>query len=215
MTMSNLVTEQSQNQPAIARLAVRLAAVAATGLAVGVATEVLQRYLDLPWLSLVNSASPWLTAMFAVSALWPRPRGAALAGLAVGLLELIGYYAAAALRGYPAGHAILLFWAACAAAGGPVFGLAGWAWWRGPHRSSALGAAAPASAYLAEAAVAYGWRLHYWSSALLLVVLGGVAFGITGLRGRQHAPAALWLLATVPAAMAAELITGLIYSQSF
>src|ERR1700733_5811525 len=189
-----------------------MAAVLVIGLLAGAGTSVLQKYLGSPWDSLANAASPWLVLMFAAGVLWARPPAAALAGAAAGVLELAGYYLTAAARGYPAGPGILAFWTACAVLGGPLFGAAGWAWWRGPAALSALGAAALPAAFLAEAAVAYAWRLHYWSSAALFAVLGVVAFVLAGLRRRQYAAAARWLLAAFPAGVAAELLLGLIYS---
>jgi hypothetical protein len=194
-------------------LAVRVVAVAVTGLAVGAATSVLQKYLNQPWLSLVNSASPWLAPMFALGPLWRRPAPAAAAGLVTGLLELAGYYLTAAARGYPAGGGILAFWAACAVVGGPLLGASGWLWWRGPPRLGSLGASVLPAAFLAEAAVAYAWRLHYYSSAALLAIIGIVVLGLTGRRGRQHLRAAAWLLVTFPAGAVAEVLLDLIYRQ--
>jgi hypothetical protein len=196
-------------------LALRVAAVAVTGLAVGAATALLQKYLNQPWLSLVNSASPWLAAMFALGALWRRAGAAVAAGLATGLLELAGYYVTAAARGYPAGGGILLFWAACAVVGGPLFGASGWLWRRNPGRLSGLGASVLPAAFLAEAAVAYAWRLHYYSSAVLLAVIGIAVLAATGRRGHQPLRAAGWLLVTFPAGAAAELLLGLMYQQRF
>ena len=192
-----------------------MAAVLVTGLLVGAATSILQKYLGSPWDSLVNAASPWLVPMFAAGVAWARPAAAALAGAATGMAELAGYYLTAAARGYPAGQGILVFWAACAVLGGPLFGLAGWAWWRGRAALSGLGAAALPAAFLAEAAVAYAWRLHYWSSAALFAVLGVVVFVLASLHRRQYAAAARWLLAAFPAGVAAELLLGLVYSQTF
>ncbi len=108
-----------------------------------------------------------------------------------------------------------MFWAACAVLGGPLFGAAGWAWWRGPAALAGLGTAALPAAFLAEAAVVYAWRLHYWSSAILFAVVGAVVFALAGLRRRQHARAARWLLVALPAGVAAELLLGLIYNQPF
>jgi Family of unknown function (DUF6518) len=207
--------EKAEPRAAAPFLAVRVLTAAAAGLAAGAVTSLLQKYLGAPWLSLVNSASPWLTVMFAAGALWPGPRGAALAGAATGLLELAGYYLTAAARGYSAGHGIVVFWAACAVIGGPLFGAAGWAWWRARGRLSRLGAAAVPTAFLAEAAVGYAWRLHYWSSALLFTIVAVVVFVLAGLRGHQHARLVLWVLALLPAGLAAELVLGLAYNQSF
>ncbi len=138
---SRAVSEQAARGPAGTGLA-RMAAVLVVGLLAGAGTSVLQKYLGSPWDSLVNAASPWLVPMFAAGVLWARPPAAALAGAATGLLELAGDYLTAAARGYPAGPGILAFWTACAVLGGPLFGAAGWAWWRGPAALSALGAAA-------------------------------------------------------------------------
>jgi hypothetical protein len=192
---------------------VRWAAVLAAGMTAGAVTSVLQKYLSTPWLSLVNAASPWLAPAFALGTIWPRPRLAALAGAVCGLLELGGYYLTATVRGYPAGDAMVLFWAACALMAGPLFGVAGWAWWHGPAKLSSIGAAVLPAAFLAEAAIGYGWRLHYWSSTILFAIIAIVIFAFTGLRGRQHARLAVWVLALLPAGVAAELALGLFSGQ--
>jgi Family of unknown function (DUF6518) len=197
--MPRVVSEQAARGPAGAPAAARMATVLVTGLLVGAGTSILQKYLGSPWDALVNAASPWLVPMFAAGVVWVRPPAAALAGAATGLAELAGYYLTAAARGYPAGPAILLFWA----------------WWHGPAVLSGLGTAALPAAFLAEAAVAYAWRLHYWSSAVLFAVLGVAVFVLASLHRRQYAAAARWLLAAFPAGVAAELLLGLIYSQSF
>jgi Family of unknown function (DUF6518) len=193
----------------------RVAIVVSVGLAVGALTSVLQTYLNSPWLSLVNAASPWLTFAFLLGALSRGPLEAALAGVATGLLELVGYYVTANARGYPAGGGIVVFWAACAFVGGPVFGAAGWAWWRDHRRFDNLGAAVLPAAFFAEAAISYGVRLHYASSAVLFAALGALAFGILGLGRHRHLGIARWLLVTVPVAMLGELILGLVYRQAF
>lgn len=195
------------------RAAGLVAVLAVTGLAVGAVTSILQSYLNQPWLSLVNSASPWLAPMFGLGALWRRPITAAVAGLGTGLAELAGYYLTAAARGYPAGGSILVFWAACAVVGGPVFGTAGWLWWRHSGRLGRLGASALPAAFLAEAAVVYAWSLRYYSSAMLLAVIGVALLAVAGLRGNGPARAAAWLLVTFPAGVAAELVLHLAYSQ--
>ena len=91
----------------------------------------------------------------------------------------------------------------------------GWLWWRGPPRLSGLGASVLPASFLAEAAVAYAWRLHYYSSAVLLAVIGMAVLGLTGLRGRQLGRAAVWLLVSFPAAAAAEVLLDLLYRQRF
>jgi hypothetical protein len=175
---------------------------------------VLQKYLDSPWSSLVNAASPWLAPMFLLALLWRRVTTAAAVGVAVGLLELVGYYTTAHLRGHPAGHAILLFWAVCAVVGGPIFGSAGWLWWRGSPRLSALGAAVMGSAFLAEGIVAYGFRLHDISSLVLFGVIGAGLVVLLGLRHRRLRATLAWLGVTLPAGLIAEVVLGLVYSQT-
>jgi type VI protein secretion system component VasF len=193
----------------------RLATVLGLGLGVGIATSLLQATLDGYWSSLVNAASPWLVAAFVAGALWRLARSAALVGLAASLLELVGYYVTAMARGYSASHAELMFWAVCAVLGGPVLGLGGWLWWRSSSRLRGLGAALLVAAFISEAAISYGWRLHYRSSALLFAAIGVVTYILLGFHHRQHRRIALWLLATLPAGIVAEMLLGLVYNQSF
>ena len=95
------------------------------GVAVGVVTSLGQTNLDRPFAALVNSAGAWLIAPFLVGVLCRRIRGAAFAGAAVCILQLVAYYATAHIRGYAAGEAIVVFWLLCGLIGGPVFGAAG------------------------------------------------------------------------------------------
>jgi hypothetical protein len=192
-----------------------MAAILVVGLGVGIATSLLQPELRAPWLSLANAASPWLTPMFFLGAFRRRPWGAALVGATTGLLELLGFFAIAAVRGDASAHSLVLFWVACALLGGPIFGLAGWLWWRGPRVLSAFGGALLPAAFFAEAAVIYGWRLHYLPSAILFVAVGVGVLLLLGLRGWQHGPIALWLLVAFPAGVVAELLVGMAYSQAF
>ena len=198
-----------------ARLLIRMAAILVVGLGVGIATSLLQPELRAPWLSLANAASPWLTPMFFLGAFRRRPWGAALVGATTGLLELLGFFAIAAVRGDASAHSLVLFWVACALLGGPIFGLAGWLWWRRPRVLSAFGGALLPAAFFAEAAVIYGWRLHYLPSAILFVAVGVGVLLLLGLRGWQHGPIALWLLVAFPAGVVAELLVGMAYSQAF
>jgi hypothetical protein len=193
----------------------RVLATVTGGLAVGVATSMLQKYLDRPWASLANSASPWLVAMFAVGAIWLRPLSAAMAGLGAGLLELVGYYATSAAKGYTAGGQSLLFWGACALVGGPVFGAAGSAWWRSTKRSwRSIAAAFLPAAFFAEAVVVYGYFLRYWSSAFLFGALGFSIFVLLGIRRCDHANVAAWFLLIAPVGVAAEFLLELGYREA-
>jgi hypothetical protein len=181
----------------------------------GIATSVLQARLDEPWSSLVNAASPWLAAAFVAGTLWRRVSLAAFAGVIACLLELVGYYVTATARGHSASRTELAFWGICAVVGGPVLGVAGWLWWRGPGRLQGLGPALLAAAFVSEAAISYGWRLHYLSSAVLFASLGVAVIALLGLRRHQYRDIARWLAAALPVALLAELLLGLVHQQSF
>jgi hypothetical protein len=209
--MSDRIQDREGASPGQSGLAIRVLTVVALGLAVGAATAVLQSYLDHPWASLVNAASPWVSPAFVVGTLWRRIPAAAIAGAAVCALELVGYYATDSARGYPASHAELVFWGVCAVVGGPVFGAAGWMWKRGTADTRGVGAATLAAAFLAEAIVSYGWRLHYWSSAALFAGLGIFVLISLDRGDRQGRRAAGWLVATLPVGLAGELLLGLVH----
>jgi hypothetical protein len=90
----------------------RVVLAVAAGLVVGGLTSVGQSHLGGALNAFVNSASAWLVAPFLVGAVMRTPRGAAAAGLTTCALQLVGYYATASLRGFPAGGSIVLFWTA-------------------------------------------------------------------------------------------------------
>ena len=148
----------------------RLSVVIAIGVAVGVATSFAQALLSMPWAALANSASPWLAAGFACGALQPRRGTAIAAGLSACVLEVVGYYVTSMSRGFPASRSYIVFWTVCALVGGPLFGLAGFAWRRGAGRSRTIGAAFLPGTFMAEAVGAYLLRLHYGSAAVLYLV---------------------------------------------
>jgi hypothetical protein len=195
-------------------LAVGLVAVV-VGLIVGVSTSVLQTYLDRPWASLVNAASPWLAPAFLLGLLVPRLRAAVVGGLVVCLSELVGYYVTAELRGFPAGSSLLVFWGACAVIGGPIFGGAGWAARHGPERFAGLAAATLPAAFLAEAVMAYAIRLGYDSSAVLFGAIGIVLAVVLALRSGRPARVAAGLVPMFVLGVIAELALGAVYAQSF
>jgi hypothetical protein len=184
----------------------RVAVAALAGLAMGCATSFGQTYLDGALNALVNSASAWLVAPFLVGALMRTPGGALAAGLATCALQLVGYYVTAEARGYSAGGAIVLFWAGCAAIGGPLFGLAGRRWRLRPQD---IGATVLAAAFLAEGLWVYLIELGYLATAALWLAIG-VALALTLARS-----AARWLTVTVPLALLGELLLSLVYRQAF
>lgn len=116
--------------------------VAIVGLATGVITQLGQSLLPDGWSQVANAISPWLLVAFFVGAALPTARWAGVAGIAVLLLAVVGYYAMIQLRyGYGGGTGALVLWGVASLAGGPVFGVAG-RWWREPRpwqRAVAIG----------------------------------------------------------------------------
>jgi hypothetical protein len=154
------------------------------GALIGAATAAIQPHLGLPWSALVNSASPWLLGGFAAGAMAGRRGPAMAAGLLACVVEVRAYYSTAEAIAMPVAHYLAPFWVVCAVVGGPVAGLAGWAWRRGTGRVRAYGAAFPAGTFLAEAVGAYGFRLHYHPAAALFLLIGLVLLRLQ----IRHAP---------------------------
>jgi hypothetical protein len=182
------------------------------GLAVGVLTSFGQKHLSGALNALVNSASAWLLAPFFVGSRMPTRRSAAIAGLTVCALQLVGYYATTELRGFSAGRAIITFWAACAVVGGPLFGVAGHLWHKGPASLRGLGGTALPAAFLAEGLWSYVHQLHYYGTAALWF---GIAVALALLLNRDHPADLRWLPLTVILGLAGEIVVSTIYRQSF
>jgi hypothetical protein len=188
----------------------RVAITVTTGLAIGVLTSFGQTWLSGALGPFVNSVSAWLVAPFLLGMLMRTPRGAAAAGLGAALLQLLGYYVTAHLRGYPAGGTIVVFWALCAVLGGPLFGLAAHIGWRGARRWRGIGLAALSAVFLAEGLWTYLHELRYYGAAGIWV---GIALGLALLipRGRELR----WLGLAVPLALLGEVALTQIYAGAF
>jgi hypothetical protein len=179
---------------------VRLLAAAAIGSAIGTLTSFGQAHLELPWLALVNSASPWLLGSFAAGALQPSHSRGVLAGLGACVLEVVAYYIVTAARGYGVSQSEIIFWVVCALVGGPLFGWSGWAWRSGPERVGPWGGALLAATWLAEGIGSYQLRLGYHSAAILFLLIGFtllvvVVLASQSLRRRLAATAGITVLA--------------------
>jgi hypothetical protein len=169
----------------------------AAGCAVGVATSFGQAHLDGVLNAFVNSASAWLVAPFAVG-FAVRGRGTPFAagiGLLTCVLQVVAYYATAELRGFPASHAEIAFWAICALAGGPVFGAAGSRW-----RVDGAGGATLGAAFIAEGLWTYAHRLDRPATAVVWC-----AIGVAALLSERRRAVLPWLGVLLPAALAAEV----------
>jgi hypothetical protein len=195
----------------VSRVGLRVALVIGVGLAVGVLTSVGQTYLGGALNAFVNSASAWLVAPFLVGRVMTTRRGAAGAGLAAALAQLAGYYLTAHLRGYPAGGAIVVFWAGCALVGGPLFGVAGHLWRTGSPHLRGLGSTLLPAVFLAEGLWVYLHELHYTATAALWIGIG-IALGLilpAGLVQRR------WLALTFMVGIGGEIAVSHIYRVTF
>jgi hypothetical protein len=171
-------------------------------LAIGALTSFGQAHLDGALNALVNSASAWLVAPFAVGAAMASLRSAACVGLLVCVAQLAGYELTAELRGFPVDASLTFFWAVCAVVGGPLFGAGGQLLRRGPARVRGLGGALPASAFLAEGSWVYLHRLHYYATAALWLGIG-VVLALALLRGTRNYR---WFALTLPLGIAGEIL---------
>jgi hypothetical protein len=193
---------QQQSRPGRILLALTV------GLVVGVLTSLLQKYFDYPWLALVNAASPWLTTAFVAGALQSRLATAVLTGGAATLLQVVAYYVTADLRGFGVSMTYVALWSVCAVVGGPIFGAAGYTWWRA--RPAGVGAALLAAAYASEALVLYHFQLGYSSTAWFF---GAIALLLTlglGRRRSQYPALARWLVPAFVAGVVGHAALGLV-----
>ncbi|WP_285745844.1 DUF6518 family protein [Lentzea sp. NBRC 105346] len=109
------------------------------GLAIGVATNLLQGVLPGHFNSIANSGSVWVVGAFVAGAL--ATRRAPLLGLLTQVFAVVGYYGYAELFRDGMGSAYApAVWLGFALVGGPIFGLAGTWWRRGAGRRPIMGA---------------------------------------------------------------------------
>jgi hypothetical protein len=197
--------------PRPGRHAALVALVLTAGLGIGAATSFGQGHLSGALSPLVNSASAWLVAPFFFGSRMTSVRGAAAAGFAVCVLQLVGYSVTAELRGFSAGGTIVVFWTMCAVVGGPIFGAAGRLWRVHAEPLHSVGSAVLPAAFLAEGLWVYVHELRYWGAAALWLAIGALlALVMTrGLRDRR------WIVLTTAGGLAAEALLTQIYTQSF
>jgi Family of unknown function (DUF6518) len=170
----------------------------AAGLVVGAATSWAQTLLGSTALAgLANAVSPWLVAPFLIAAGAAGRRSAGMLGLLTCVAEVLGYYAAAAVRGFGVNPPTVAVWVVAGIAGGLVFGLAGHSWRTGTGRERGLGVALLVAVWLCEALVTFAIVLGYDDNAVVFTVAAVLLWLLLGMRGRQHLPALAWL---VPAA---------------
>jgi hypothetical protein len=181
-------------------LALRATATVTSGLAVGVLTALGQRELRGLLEPFVNSVSAWLVVPFLLGTLMQTRLGAGAAGLAAAMLQLLGFYVTARLRGFPESAEMIAFWTACGVIGGPLFGIAAHLEWRGRRSWRGIGLAALAGVFFAEGVWTYIEQQHRWGLGGVWVV---VALGLALLipRGR----ALRWLGLLVPLALVCEV----------
>jgi hypothetical protein len=179
--------------------------VVATGLAVGAATSFGQGRLGGATDALVNSVSAWLVAPFVVGALMATRRGAALAGLAVCVLENVGYYVTADLRGFYNGPLLIAFWVACGVVGGPLFGAGARVWRGGDRRERGLGGALIPAVFAAEGLWLYLHEQHDTARAGLWLACAAISAAVLLRRPAERR----WLAPALTCALLGEVaLTG-------
>src|SRR5690349_224960 len=142
--------------------------------------------------ALGNTSAPWIVLPFVAGTCFPRARSAALAGLAVTLVSLLGFYVAEAavldlgphpwwvdLRLTAGSVNIYERWGVVS---GLLYGTLGWLW---AFRSKAAAAAAVGLAFAAEPLIAFlVTRAGIWNALLLdyaWMWIAEVALGMLGI----------------------------------
>ena len=180
----------------------------ALGIVVGVLTSLLQKYLDYPWLALVNAASPWLTTAFVAGALQSRLSTAVVVGVAATMMQVVAYYVTADLRGFGVSMTYVVLWTVCAVVGGPIFGAAGHAWRRAAP--AGVGAALLVAAYASEAVVLYHFQLGYSATAWLFLSIAVLLAVGLGRHRHQYPALARWVVPAFVAGAAGHAVLGLV-----
>lgn len=156
----------------------------------------------------MNAASPWLTTAFVAGALQARLPTAMAVGIAATLLQVVGYYITADLRGFGVSMTYVVLWSLGAVVGGPIFGAAGHAWRRAAP--AGVGAALLVAAYASEAIVVYQFRLGYSTTAWLFGAIALLLAVGLGRHRSQYAALARWLLPALIAGIAGHAALGLV-----
>lgn len=140
------------------------------GLAIGVATNVLQGVLSGGVNSIANTGSAWVAGAFVAGAL--APRLAPLLGLLTQVGAVVGYYGYAELvRDGMGDLRAPSVWLCFAVVAGPVFGLAGTWWRRGAGRRPIMGAGLLGGVFAMDG---------LWHLTVLHYLATGVAFTAVG-----------------------------------
>ena len=131
--------------------------------------------LGAGWNTLGNSGAIWLLVAFGVGALMPTA-GLAIAGATASLVgSVVWFYMAAHyVVGMPISSAGIAVWLIASVTGGPLYGLAGHWWRRGPGARHVVGLALMGGVFIAEGVFTL---LH----DPLVPIVGWVAVGVGAL----------------------------------
>lgn len=161
-----------------------IALAVAAGLAIGAATLLLQKLLPGAWNHLANSGAVWVAGAFAFTAWRARnPKEGAILGVLVLIGAVVGYYGSASVTGVQDVTAVRgpAIWSGVALVAGPVFGVAGFAYRRGPAVVRVVAVALLAGLFIAEAL----YLLAEFSYLAEAVVTGAIGLGIPFALGRS------------------------------
>jgi Family of unknown function (DUF6518) len=151
-----------------------------------------------------NSAALWLLLAFGLGTVAGSRSGAALAGLAVLLAVVCGFYLVLHLL-YPGDGfgRVALFWLIMAAIGGPVYGTLGAIWRAGPDAARGVTAAAVGAAFLAEAVL-------FTQTLPVQVAEGALGIGLAAGLARRRRRSVLFAACAFPVLVLAGLLGWLV-----
>ncbi len=173
------------------------------GLLIGALTVGGQGILPGSWGQLANSGAIWVIPAFFLGALLPTDKSAALAGIAMLVGEVCGFYATQAVVGIALSLSYILYWLVIALIAGPVFGVAG-RWWhttrlpREKHVSRGVIALALFSGVFVAEGLYMLLIVQYPVEGWAGIIIGGVLALVLGHSMRERIFALLFLpLATL------------------
>lgn len=157
------------------------------GLALGIGTQVLQGVLPGSWGVIANSGTAWALGAFAVGALLPSDRAAAIGGAAAMVLASVSYHAAVDwFEGSSSNGRSALIWSIAGLVAGSAFGLAG-RWCRTRPERRWLALAPVAGVLLGEGLhlVRYVGVSDLRTAGVVELVMGGVLSVVCVARDRR------------------------------
>ena len=192
------------------------AIVAVAGLVLGVGTQTLQGVLPDDWGVLANSGAVWAIGAFALGAILPDVRTAAIGGAIELVIASCSFYAAVDMFEHVgANPRSTVIWSGAGIVAGSVFGAAGYvarrsAVWRDPAWAFVAGALAAEGAYLTRQLGITTLR----PAGVVELLLAGAIFVGSMLRTRRRALVATLFLATCLVTLTSYRLINVIFART-